>query len=594
MAREDWLRASKLKGAFGTLAWGSLAVVGLYLELLLREVVSGDPAVLAALGNVRVNLAGSRVVALGVLGAFAGFCALRAALSWASGVVPGLVQLFVLVALAWWVLEPVAGVRVEVLLPGVRFELFASLEFLFWLLAFVQLVVLGLDVGRLLAGRGIDAKFSRGKRAPGAPGAPGEPGTDAASDLPPAVAGPPPPRWLDVDEGTPVLEPGDVALVPAWLPVRARTGTTLKQRARRLLVLYACVSAYAAAAFVLVDAGRPPYDATVGALLLPAVGYALLAFRSFRHLVGGALVTVAVALYVAFPLLERGLATADAFLFTWAFFRAADFAHAALVFLAFVNDPTAFVDLGGFHVPAWVARPFDPTDVELVERALLFLTNWFLLAEFALYAAYGLVRLARSGSKRTELAVTRRNVYLRTPPARSDFDALRDALFILYAPLNVNAYREAIRRVRYRRESRREGATHDHLFVPKAGGAKFRRSRAVPKRQVLGAAFFALLGSLNYATTAVPLDVGSYLPFSLPAFFRVASPFFLVAFALAFNAVRRRGKWRVRVELDRSKAEGSWLLARPDDVVVLGNLDAGLANCFPPGVDPATFPDDQG
>ncbi|MHA1474485.1 MAG: hypothetical protein ACTSQ5_04790 [Promethearchaeota archaeon] len=345
--------------------------------------------------------------------------------------------------------------------------------------------------------------------------------------------------WLNVETQTLIVDPDDEIILSHWTPLRITLKTSVGDSIKNLLMLILFFGIYALIIyFTSDDRANDNFDATVQAFFFPIVAYVVVSYRGFDKFIKATMISFIFLSTIINGLLTLGIITG-----------------AGIPFLRYF----IFVDN---YIPGLIDYLQGTTPFSGPLADAYFMLLIVLIIEFIIMILYSLIRTRPYVS----MVVSRKAVFIRAKTKKSIWDIIVNIFWIILNPFNISQYRDVQNRIRYNKMTAEEGRYHDF------GKIEPRDISSLKKKKYSTGLFLAM--------SIIPIALGIFVGFSFQPIFGG----FILGIGIIFllNAIKKKDKYKIIINVNRSQVEGSWILSHKSDIFRFERVPPSIAKFFQP------------
>jgi hypothetical protein len=345
-------------------------------------------------------------------------------------------------------------------------------------------------------------------------------------------------NWLNLTTQTLNIAADDDIILSHWTPLKIKMKISFNDSIKNFIMLCVYFGLYALITYFVLDRGEGNLDNTVQALFFPIFPYILICYRGFDKYLKALVSTFILMSIVFIPLFNNRIITEDGIPF--------------LRYFSFIDDyfPTlmnSIVNISGTN-----------TAISFTNQVLVII----FIFEFILLILYSLVKTLPY----IDIVISRKALFIRAKTKKSIFDTLKIILWIILNPFNIKQYRDIQKRIKYNQMTSKEGHLHDFSRIPPDVVHSIKKKKySIGFRIVISILFF-IIGYITVFMMGNPLGI----------------PIFGMGLIYLIRTLKRRGKYHVRIHVDRSKVEGSWILSHSSNIFKLIQVPESIAQYFKP------------
>jgi len=346
--------------------------------------------------------------------------------------------------------------------------------------------------------------------------------------------------WLNVETQTLNVDPDDEIILSHWTPLRFTLKTSIGDSIKNFLMLVLFFGIYALITyFVSEDRVNGNYNATFQAFFLPIVPYILVCYRKFDKYIKAIFYSILLlAIISIFMREENVLITSEGIPF--------------LKYFGFINlyypQAVDIIDnLSGIS-----------GDIGFTIKLLVIV----FAVEFIIMVLYSIAKTRPYVS----MVISRKAVFIRAKTKKSYWDILLIIFWIIFNPFNISQYKDIQDRIRYNRMTAKEGRYHDFSKIEPGSISSLKK-----KKYNTG---------LLLALSIIIMIIGIYSLLTIQLIF--GAIILGIGFVFLLNAIKKRDKYKIIINVTRSLIEGSWILSHKSDIFRFERVSPSIAKFFQP------------
>jgi len=348
--------------------------------------------------------------------------------------------------------------------------------------------------------------------------------------------------WLNNQSQCLILTKDDSAILQYWTKTTIKYDTTGWTNVKNFFTIMFYFAIYAIITYFVSDRSQGNLNDTVQAFFFPVFPYILIAYRSLEKY------------------LKAGIAALVTLFFSWFFLQNGIIDWRGILFLRYFPPILHVLPFMDNFIPQ--LSQFETfllsldTNAEKIQFTIL-LIGAFFVVEFILLILHNLF----SAPATLEWVVTKNYFFVREKTRKNYWEDIKLLFSLIFSWYNIKEYVDIRNRIKYNRLTSLEGRIYDFgRFSP------FNlRNIAVKensRQNLIGIAIiFFVLGGIT-------LKMGLGIPLLFVGFI-----FFLRSFTSPHT-------YRIKIILDRSKVDGSWILSHTYDTLILDNVRPEIASVF--------------
>ncbi|MHA1740148.1 MAG: hypothetical protein ACTSWD_16265, partial [Candidatus Heimdallarchaeota archaeon] len=332
-------------------------------------------------------------------------------------------------------------------------------------------------------------------------------------------------NWLNVETQTLNVDPDDEIILSHWTPLRLTLKTSIGDSIKNFLMLVLFFGIYALITYFLSDdRANGNFDATFQAFFLPIVPYILVCYRKFDKYIKAIFYSILLLAIISILMSEEyGLITSEGIPF--------------LKYFGFIESYYPQVDTIIENLPG-----LSSGDIGFTIKLLVIV----FAVEFIIMVLYSIVKTRPYVS----MVISRKAVFIRAKTKKSYWDIAVIVFWIIFNPFNISQYKDITERIRYNRMTAKEGRYHDFSKIEPGSISSLKK-----KKYNTG---------LLIALSIVIMIIGIYSLFVIQLIFGAIILGIGIIFLL--NAIKKKDKYKIIINVTRSQIEGSWILSHKSDI----------------------------
>ncbi|MHA1718437.1 MAG: hypothetical protein ACTSWX_03290 [Promethearchaeota archaeon] len=343
--------------------------------------------------------------------------------------------------------------------------------------------------------------------------------------------------WLDSKTQTLNVDPDDEIILSHWTPLRISLKTSIGDSTKNFLMLMVYFGIYALISFFIWDRGTGKLDYTIQALFFPIVPYVLVCYRGFDKYIKAILFSLLLMSTVITTLFNLHIITALGIPF--------------LKYFAFLKD----------NFPSMFDFLINLSGIENEIKFTYILLGVVFVFEFILMILYSIVKTRPYVS----MVITKKAIFIRAKTKKSFWDILVNIFWIILNPFNVKQYKDIQDRIRYNRLTAKEGKYHDFSKITPSATQSLKKKKYNSK--------------LLKAISIITLITGFISFFFINIFSLIIIG---IGIILLINSSKKKNKYKIIIDVNRSQVEGSWILSHKSDILVFERVPESIAKFFVP------------
>ncbi len=343
--------------------------------------------------------------------------------------------------------------------------------------------------------------------------------------------------WLNPETQTLNVDPDDEIILSHWTPLRITLKTSMGDSIKNFLMLIFFFGIYAVIQYFRLDRGTGNFDATFQALFFPIVPYILVCYRGFNKYIKAVFYSILLMAIITI-LLREGLITEEGIPF--------------LKYFGFLN----------VYFPQIVTRIEDFSGASGFMDFTLKLLIFVFGSEFIIMVLYSSIKTRPYVS----MVISRKAVFIRAKTKKSVWDIIFNIFWIILNPFNISQYKDIQNRIRYNRMTAKEGRHHDFSKIEPGYISSLKKKKYST--------------NLFIVMSIIPMVIGIYVGFSFQILFGVL----IIGAAIVFllSTIKKKGKFKIIISVNRSQIEGSWILSHKSDIFRFERVTPSIAKFFQP------------
>jgi hypothetical protein len=346
--------------------------------------------------------------------------------------------------------------------------------------------------------------------------------------------------WLNAESQTLNVDPDDEVILSHWTPLRFTLKTSIGDSIKNFLILILFFGIYALITyFVSDDRTDGNFDATFQAFFLPIVPYILVCYRKFDKYIKAIFYSILLMAIISILMREEnGLITREGIPF--------------LKYFGFINVyyPQAVNIIENL--------PGLSGDIGFTIKLLVIV----FAVEFIIMVLYSAVKTRPYVS----MVISRKAVFIRAKTKKSFWDILVIILWIILNPFNISQYKNIQDRIRYNRMTAKEGRHHDFSKIEPGSINSLKKKKYNTGLLIVLSIIIMIIGI--YSLLTIQLIFGAII--------------LGIGFIFLINAIKKRDKYKIIINVTRSQVEGSWILSHKSDIFRFERVSPSIAKFFQP------------